>query len=39
MFKQVGYEPVGTYQGLIEKMKKGDAYKKMNINLLFQPKP
>jgi FkbM family methyltransferase len=39
MFKKVDYEPFGTYQDLIEKMKKGDAYQKMNVNLLFQPKP
>ncbi len=38
MFKRVDYKPVGNCKDLIETMKKGDAYKEMNVNLLFEPK-
>lgn len=38
MFERVDYKPVGEYKDIIENMKRGDAYKQMNINLLFEPK-
>ncbi|MFQ3599368.1 MAG: FkbM family methyltransferase, partial [Chloroherpetonaceae bacterium] len=38
LFEQVDYKPVDKYQHLIEKMKVGNLYKKMNVNLLFEPK-
>lgn len=38
LFEQVDYKPVGIYQDIIEKMRKGDADRKMVINLLFEPK-
>lgn len=38
MFARVNYKPVGEYEDIIEKMKRKDVYKQMNISLLFEPK-